>query len=463
MGQTSLRTKILFGAGDMFGGGAVNLINFFYLIFLTDVVNIRPVYAGAIFLCSKIWDAVSDPLMGIITDNTRSKFGRRRPYFFAGIFFIFISYVLLWLPVNFAAEAARVLFVLAAYLFFNTVFTMVMVPYYAMAAEISTDYNERTLISNIRLAFSMGSSILCALIPMIIVRSFDNIRVGYVCMSVVFGLFFSLPFIGVFMDTRENAAAKIGKFSIKTFLQPFKIRSFRLLVTVYLSAFLSLDIISILVSYYMKYYMMRSGQTNLVLGAVIISQILCLPIYFGLSKKIGKNGAFCIGAAITVIGIISMSLVSPNMPLAFMYIPPIIVGAGLSAGISMPWSMFGDVTDVGEFATGVHNSGSFSGIMTFVRKVCSAIAIFLITAMLDLGGYLRPIDGVEQLQPNSVLFFIRLIIVAAPLLLLSIGIIAARRYPLNERTHNRLRKFLDGRINGESAPEEEKELRDILV
>ncbi|MDR1803791.1 MAG: MFS transporter [Treponema sp.] len=463
MGQTSLRTKILFGAGDMFGGGSVNLINFFYLIFLTDVVNIRPVYAGAIFLCSKIWDAVSDPLMGIITDNTRSRFGRRRPYFFAGIFFIFISYILLWLPVNFAVEAARVLYVLAAYLFFNTVFTMVMVPYYAMSAEISSDYNQRTLISNIRLAFSMGSSILCALIPMIIVRSFENIRMGYVCMSVVFGLFFSLPFIGVFMDTRENAAIKIDKFSIKIFVQPFKIKTFRLLVMVYVTAFLTLDIISVLVSYYMKYYMMRSGQTNLVLGTVIISQILCLPFYFRISKKIGKNYAFCIGAAITIIGITAMSLVSPGLPLAFMYIPPVIVGAGLSAGISMPWAMFGDVTDVGEFATGLRNSGSFSGIMTFVRKVCSAIAVFLITAMIDSGGYIRPIDGVEQIQPDSVIFFMRLIIVAAPLLLLSGGIIAARCYPLNEKTHNRLRKFLDGRANGVTAPEEEKELKDILV
>jgi oligogalacturonide transporter len=460
MEKVRFRTKLLFGAGDMFGGGAVNLINFFYLIFLTDVVNIRPVYAGAIFFCSKIWDAVSDPLMGIITDRTNSRFGRRRPYFLAGVFFIFISFVLLWLPVNFAAEAARVMYVLAAYLFFNTVFTMVMVPYYAMAAEISSDYNERTLISNIRLAFSMGSSILCALIPMIIVRSFADIRTGYICMSVVFALFFSLPFIGVFADTKENAAVKREKFSVKNFLQPFQIRSFRLLVIVYLSAFLTLDIISILVSYYMKYYMQRSGQTNLVLGAVIITQILCLPFYFSLSKKTGKNGAFCIGAAVIIIGITAMTVVSPSWPVFVMYIPPIIIGAGMSAGVSMPWSMFGDVTDVGEFATGGRNSGSFSGIMTFVRKICSAVAIFIISALLDIGGYIRPIDGIEQIQPASVILSIRLIIILAPLLLLSVGIAAARRYPLSEQVHKRLRKFMDNRENGAA---EEKELRDILV
>ncbi|MCL2193330.1 MAG: MFS transporter, partial [Treponema sp.] len=119
--------------------------------------------------------------------------------------------------------------------------------------------------------------------------------------------------------------------------------------------------------------------------------------------------------------------------------------------------------DVGEFATGVRNAGSLSGIMTFVRKICSAIAIFFVSALLDVSGFVRPIDGVIQAQPTSVIVSIRLIIVLAPLLLLSVGIVAARRYPLTEQTHKRLRNFMDGRASGKAAPEEEKELRNILV
>ncbi|MCL2180856.1 MAG: MFS transporter [Treponema sp.] len=463
MEKISLKTKLLFGAGDMFGGGSVNLINFFYLIFLTDVVNIRPVYAGLIFLIGEIWDAISDPLMGIISDNTRSKYGRRRPYFLAGVFFVFTSFVLLWIPVDFAEQSARVMYMLAAYLFFNTVFSLVMVPYYAMAAEITSDYNERTIISNIRLAFSMGSSILCALLPLVIVRSFDDIRMGYMCMSISFGLLFSLPYIGVFFGTKEKPVTTRSQFSIKSFLQPFSIKSFRLLVIIYVTAFMTLDIISILVSYYMKYYMQRAGETNLILGAVIISQILCLPVYFKLSKKIGKNGAFCLGAAIILTGLTAMSLVSPNMPMAVMFIPPVIIGMGMSAGVSMPWTMFGDVTDVGEFATGARNSGSFSGIMTFVRKVCSAVAIFLISALLDFSGYLRPVDGIEQIQPSSVIISIRLIIIIAPLILLTIGFTAAKRYPLTEQVQNRLRAFMDNKAKGESCEEEENVLKKLLV
>ena len=86
-------TKWFFALGDIFQGGFFNIVNFFYGIFLTDVVGISPYWAGVVFLAGKIWDAVTDPLMGLLTDNTRSKFGRRRPYFLIGAPLVFISFV----------------------------------------------------------------------------------------------------------------------------------------------------------------------------------------------------------------------------------------------------------------------------------------------------------------------------------------------------------------------------------
>jgi oligogalacturonide transporter len=80
---------LIFASGDIFGGGAQLIISFYYLIFLTDIVKIRPALAGAIILLSKIWDAVSDPLMGLITDNTKTRWGRRKPYFFYRLFWYY--------------------------------------------------------------------------------------------------------------------------------------------------------------------------------------------------------------------------------------------------------------------------------------------------------------------------------------------------------------------------------------
>ena len=90
-----LKEKIIFGSGDLFIGGTQVILAFYYLRFLTDVIQITPALAGTIVLISKIWDAVSDPMMGVLTDNTRTRWGRRKPYFFLAFFGIISSFILL--------------------------------------------------------------------------------------------------------------------------------------------------------------------------------------------------------------------------------------------------------------------------------------------------------------------------------------------------------------------------------
>ena len=156
--KLSLKTKIGFGVGDIFGGGSMMIIGFYYLYFLTDVMLLSPSLAGTAFLVSKVWDAVTDPVMGIISDRTRTRFGRRRPYFLAGIVLIFLSFFAMWYPVDFAKEMHRFIYILAAYVFFSTVITMVMIPYNALVPELTPDYNERTSLTTFRIFFSGLSS-----------------------------------------------------------------------------------------------------------------------------------------------------------------------------------------------------------------------------------------------------------------------------------------------------------------
>ena len=106
-GELSLWNKIAFGMGDIYGGGSMIIVGIYYLYFLTDVVGLSPALAGTVLLISKIWDAVNDPLMGVITDRTRTRYGRRRPFLLAGIAFIFLSYFMLWYPVSYQSEVAR--------------------------------------------------------------------------------------------------------------------------------------------------------------------------------------------------------------------------------------------------------------------------------------------------------------------------------------------------------------------
>jgi len=459
---------LVFGSGDIFGGGAQLIVNFFYLIFLTDVVKLNPAYAGIIVLISRIWDAVSDPLMGVITDNTKTKYGRRKPYLLAGSFAVIVAFTLLWWPVSFSSQALTFVYVLFAYLFYSTVSTMIMVPYSSMSSEISLDYKERSTVNGTRLFFSQVASLLCAVIPMEIVHMASNVKTGYIILGITFGIFFAIPLFSIFFVCQERAPITDtkNKASFKLFVEPFKIRTFRLLVLIYLFAFFAMDLISSILAYYMKYYLLRIGELNYVLGTMLIVQIAFLPIVVKISNKIGKNKTFMMSASIWIVGAILLGMYSLSWPSWAIYVIAGIIGLGLCGCVVMPWLMFPDVTDVGELYFGERRSGSFGGIMTFMRKSSSAIGIFVISLILQFSGYRKPITqaGKEilQVQPESLIYALRIIVVAIPLLLLGIAIFLASKYPLSRKIHDRLSNYLNyKRGSSEKTDVSENELDNI--
>ncbi len=469
--KLSLGTRLFFGMGDIYGGGAFNIVNFYYAVFLTDVVKIHPSYSAMIFLISKIWDAVTDPFMGYFSDRTRSPWGRRRPYYLAGIPLIFLSFVMLWFPVNYDSELSRFVYILIAYMFFNTVVTLVMVPYQAMSAELTSDYEERTSLNSIRLIFSLVSSLLCALFPLFIINAFgtgvEGIRKGYIAMSVVFGLFFALPWIGTFLFTFEHPAEKktYEKGWLKSMFEPLKIKVFRKYLALQLFTFIAFDIIVLIVGHYMKYWMKNYDAMNLLLGILIIVEVAAVPLFSKISHRRGKTAAYMIGAAIWGVACLGMFFIQPSTPLWALYLLGAVVGIGMAGAIVTPYTMFGDVVDVGELAFGENRSGSFSGMITFLRKSTTAIAQSTVLALLGFIGYREPVEmmdqgilrSIEQEQPDGVLLMIRLILTFVPIILLSFGFRIALRYPLVKEVQEEIRSILDSRSEGEEKEKSEKE------
>ncbi len=442
--KVSRSEGLIFAAGDLYGGGAQVIISFFYLIFLTDVVGLRPGLAGTVVLISKIWDAISDPLMGVITDNTRSRWGRRRPYFLIGFFGIIASFLLLWYPVSFGNQVWQFLFVLVSYLFYSTIQTVVMVPYVAMSSEISNDYQERTAINGTRLFFSQFASLLCAVLPLEIVNLFASPTTGYPVMAFVFGLFFAVPFLLIFVFAKERVpvSTERSKLDIKALIQPFKVRSFRILILIYLLAFFAMDVVSTIFAYYMNYYLLRPGELNFVLGAMLIMQIVMVPLIVVLTKKLEKATIVQYSVVVWLLGLVVLGLVQPGWWVGAIYVAAVILGAGMVGCIVMAWTMYPDVTDVGELAFGKRSSGSFSGVMTFMRKFSSAVGIFVVSQILDFSGYIQPTDGVMAEQPEAVLLALKLIVTILPLGLLVVVFLAARRYPITTTVYGRLKEQL---------------------
>ncbi|NMA95875.1 MAG: MFS transporter [Clostridiales bacterium] len=447
---------LIFGAGDLFGGGAQLIISFYYLIFLTDIIKIRPALAGVVILFSKVWDAISDPLMGLITDNTNTRWGRRKPYFLIGFFGIVAAFFLLWYPISNDSQMIKFLYMLFAYLLYSSVSTMVMVPYSAMSSEISQDYEERNIVNGTRLFFSQLSSLICAVVPMEIVKLFADERAGYIAMAISFGFFFAIPFLLMFFFTKERVEGtkEDSKFDISFFLKPFKVKAFRNLIMIYLSAFLAMDIVSTVFAYYMNYYLKRPGELNYVLGAMLITQVIMVFAVIKLANKIGKAKTVMVSIAIWAVGILLMSQIQPTWPAWVIYVDAVIMGLGIIGCVVMPWTMYPDITDVGELAFGRRSSGSFSGIMTFMRKFSSAVGIFIVSYILDIAGYIEPIeDGVQvimQDQPEAVITALKVIVILFPFVLLFFTFRGAMKYPLNRQLQKRLMIYLDYK-NGKLA------------
>jgi len=340
-----------------------------------------------------------------------------------------------------------------------------MTPYTALGAELTLDYHERTSLNSYRLAFSLAAGLVCAVLPMLIVNAFSDIRTGYIVMAITFGLIFSIPWVGVFLFTKEREEFSKEKSTFNffnMFFEPFKIKSFRLLIAMYLLAYLSIDVVSTIFAYYTKYYIGNEGLLPIALGALFITEIIFIPFYAFIAKKTSKNISYILGALVWCVAGFILFTLPPDVTMFHIILMAAIIGAGVSAVAVMPHTIFGDVTDVAELKFGKREEGTLSGLMTFVRKVASGLAVAGVTFSLGLAGFINPIDGVEQPQPESFLFALRFIISFVPIILLVLGIIAAARYPLNPKRHEKLREYLEAKRANKTIKEElEKEITEL--
>jgi len=465
-------TKWFFAMGDVFQGGFFNLVNFFYSIFLTDVIGLHPMWAANVFLLGKIWDAVIDPAIGYLSDNTRSRFGRRRLYFLIGAPLIFFAFVLMWFPYSSGTEMSKVVFFIFAYMLMNTANAIVSVPFLAMSAELSTDYNERTSLTNTRMIVSIISSIICAVTPMLIVAQFADIHQGYIAMSVIFGLFFSLPLLLVFFKVPERKQFSEGnKGSIKDLFMSLRLKVFRRFVVMYLCIVVAMDVISMIFAYYMTYNLERPAELSFVLGALLVAQVATVPLASTFAKKTSKTRAIILGnTGWIACGIFSMFITSAS-PVFLIYLLAACLGFFIAFSLIGYTALFGDVTEVGEYHFGRRVEGSFTGVQQFIRKCAAALANWIALMLLGLSGFISPVESIvdgattliSQTQSEAVLFTIKGILGLSSVILLVPAIIIAVRWQLTKEKHAALISYLDHKRAGQVAtPEEEAEIQEIL-
>lgn len=440
--------KAIFAWGDVFGGGAQALISVLYLIFLTDVIGLNPAIASFAILISKVWDAISDPMMGIISDNTRTKFGRRRPYIFAGGLILIAAFSLMWLPTNnWASDAAKTVYAIATYLLYSTVSTVISVPYSSLSAEITTNVKERNNVNVLRLVVSTVATAVCTLVPSMILETYKagtiSLTTFYLLVGFGFGIFFAIPLvlIGLFTKERVDMPEVPSRFHVDTFVKPLKVKAFRGLMYMYLCQSIAMDILATGIMYYAIY--VAKGSSTVFLGIFIGVQLLMFPLINYLVNIVDKRKIYYFGLPLALVAFIGVGLYPSDFPVIGAYILTGLTAIGFAGAQLMSWIIFPDAVDVGELKFKERATGSYSGIMTFIRKTASAVAIQVFGIMLAVSGYVKATETIPTpVQPDSALLGIRIAMVGSFVVLMSIGYFVGRRFALTNAISHKVREFL---------------------
>ncbi|MBI9096742.1 MAG: MFS transporter [Sphaerochaeta sp.] len=467
--KVTTKTLLAYGSGDIYGGGSFLIISTLFIFFLSNVVGLSPAMAGFIIFAGKAWDAVSDPLFGCISDRTKSRFGRRRVFFLIGIVPVALSFFLLWISVKFDNTFFTVAYYFFAYLFFCTVFTSVMVPYNALVTEISTDYRTRTRLSGAKMLFSQFSALIAGTVPGFMINNLykNDQAKGFFLVGLYFGIFYAIPWIVVFKGTWESeevakAQNQSLKESFKNLSSLMRNRTYKIHITMYLLAYSAMDIMSAAFIYFVTYYFGRPEIYIFCLGSMLLSQIICLPLYLFLANKIGKGRSYTIGAIILSIAMCSFLFIPSDVTLLFLIVLSCVMGVGFSAIISMPWAMLPESSDVDELLNGEARSGAVAGMFTLIRKLVQAFVLWLFGTLLSLIGF----NAALPQQEESTITGIRLIFCIAPLLCMIVAAIVSLRYPVTPKTFRVVRNELDRLHAGglkENAEVETKRLCEKLT
>lgn len=468
--QLRLKHIITYALGDIYGGGAFFIIGALFLVFLTDIAGLKPILAGTVLMIGEIWDAVSDPVMGFITDNTRSRRGRRRTFFVAGIIPIFLSFFMLWIRIGGEGQFVKFVYYLFAYLFFNTAFTMVMVPYNAMPSEMTDRADQRSKMMGVRMMFSLVGTLMGAVIPMMIIQNAQSESKGYILMGLTFAVIFALPWYFIYKVCweRQGEAKKVmEKKEVKIFIRElFSIirnKSMIGLIGMFMFAYVAIDIFMALFVYYLKDYLCMKNMYSLIVGVLVIGEMICMVLVIYQCSRRGNAKTYRTHMVIWLLGLGLLMLVTKQTPVIAMLGVGAVIGCGLSGAVMVPYNSIAFVVDTDELLCGRRREGMHSGLMTLIRKSAQAAALFLLSIGLQLIGYKIPeFQGEVVVQSTQTVMGIRLMFIVIPTLFILAGILASFKYKIDVKRHKAIVNELERRRRGESIDTIEKYQKQVI-
>lgn len=462
--RLTTKTKLIFGMGDWGTSAAATARNIFWFIFLTNVVGLGPGLAGGIWLVGRLWDAVNDPLVGSLSDRLHSRWGRRRPFLLIGSIPFAFTFFLMFVVPPFESKTALVLFYSIVFLLYDTLYTVVNVPYLALVPELAEGYDDRSSLTGWRTAFSFLAQLATAgafklLAEHVFAPWFgggpDGIRMGYLLAAGLWALSMALPLILLALTIREPEHKPVESpiEPIRNFREVFRNRPFRLAALIYLLCFTTGDLLLLVfVRYLIDYVQVRPGVDNLVLATVLGTSLLSIPLVLTLMRRTDKRTAYIISISFMVV-VLAVGAFLPPGGQNLIFIGAILAGVGFAAMSIIPWAIVADVIEVDELQTGERREGLYTGYLVFLRKFATGVLVFGAGQLLQATGYISSNTGSLFIeQPQAALNAMRFLVTMVPAVTLALSLALAWRFPLDRETHEAIRRELEARRGQQTTP-----------
>jgi len=427
----SRRVLLGYGIGSLGTGIYSSTPGVLLLYFMTDTLGIPAALAALGVVLPKLWDMVADPIVGGLSDRTRSRWGRRHPWLLAGGLLMLVSYVFLFTVPQFSSPFHSFVYVTGMFAASATAYAIFSVPYTAMAAEMSDSSQERVRIMSYRMTLMMLGILAGSALAPLLVPALGGGRAGYAGMSLVIGSLAAGAMLVAFFSTR-HLPLKAHDGDHVPWLEQARLvlrnRQYLCLVGVYLVQLLAIGTMTAAAPYFTVHVLQRSES---LIGAIFLvlmgAGILSMPLWSALARRYGKKRAYVGASLLYALASLCLLGVQPGDGLTALYLPLALMGLAFGALQMLPFAMLTDVINVDAAATGLRREGLLSGLWVAGEKAGLALGPLVVGTVLGLSGFVES-EGERIVQSAATQAGIRYAYAAIPALVIAASLLLLGSY-----------------------------------
>ena len=446
--RLSWKTKLSFGMGAFGKDLVYAIVSTYFMKYLTDIRLVDPMFVAVLFMAARIWDAFNDPFMGMVVDNTRSRWGKFRPWILIGTVLNGVVLVLLYLDVDLPAGQYAA-YVAVMYILWGMTYTVMDIPYWSMVPALTDNENERSQISAIPRFFASMAWLVVGSGGLYIVKYLgkgDQVM-GFSRFAIAVALVFIVTILLTVFNAKERVVATAGtgeKTSVKGMIRVLS-KNDQVLVVLGIALFFNMayQLSNSFALYYFEYVCgVKEALYATYTGVAGIAQMAALAVFPALSKRVNKGVVFAVSSLLPVVGFASLLAVGYVAPTSILLtgLCSAIVNAGIGFMLVLVTVILSEAVDYGEFKLGTRNESIVFSTQTFVVKFAGAFSGFIAAASLDPIGFVP-----NEVQSAGTIMGMRVIMIVLPAVLSVLCLAVYKRgYRLNDKFYHHIIAVLHG-------------------